>query len=79
MDCSKQPSWELGLLCYELACIQLPKTLDFNSTPLAFDFQLLENLNFPKQFTEMVTKLLCSDPTNRLGLREALNILEDMC
>jgi len=78
VDCSKQPSWELGIICYVLATLEQPfpdQTTQFSSVHL----QTLENLKFPKKYVDVVNNLLNSDLSNRIELKEALDILEEMC
>jgi len=80
---AKQPSWELGVICYEIAvgehpfmdypvgCGQLPN-LHVND----FDVSKLEILNFPKVFISTLVGLTHDDPCGRFPISSGCDLLD---
>lgn len=79
---SKQPSWELGIICYEIATLTHP----FDGYPplhgpvsvTKLDTTLLEKLNYPEAFIKLVENLVDNDFTKRMELSEAFDKLQSL-
>jgi len=79
---SKQPSWELGIICFEIATLSHP----FDSYPplqgtvsvTKLDTTWLEQLNYPKPFIKLVESLVENDFTKRMELSEAFDKLQSL-
>ena len=86
IDFSKQPSWELGLVCFEIACGEHPfgdYPLGFPETPHLAVPELkigaLQELNFPEQFISILVGLLKNDAKSRLDIKTACALLHGCC
>jgi len=86
IDYSKQPSWEIGILSYEISCGFHP----FVNYPIGFppvpnlavpaiDTKPIVKVNlYPKEFATLVAAMLNSNPTERLDLPSAVKQLDRM-
>jgi len=74
---AKQPSWELGVICYEIAVGEHP----FGDYPMGGelpnlhvtkpDVSQLEKLNFPQLFIDTIVGLVENDPEKRISISTA--------
>jgi len=85
MNYSKQPSWELGVICHEIATLEHPFSTypqNYEAPPSLkvppFDSSLLVQLEYPEAFVQVVSKLLYNDPVERMDLNTAVELLQDI-
>lgn len=83
LNYSKQPSWELGVICFEISCGEHP----FGDYPVGFeknknivvpplDTTLPDVLQVPPNFTKTLINLLQNDPSKRPTIDEAYALLK---
>uniref|UniRef100_A0A6B2L8T6 Protein kinase domain-containing protein n=1 Tax=Arcella intermedia TaxID=1963864 RepID=A0A6B2L8T6_9EUKA len=72
-DFSKQPSWELGIICYEICSKgECPFDLnDYNKDLPDIDFTLMLKKGYPKEFLLLITDLLQQNSSERISIEEA--------
>jgi len=80
----KQPSWELGLICYEIVFGKYPFPNYTNQKPqhyavgnVEFPPSILER-PCPKNFKDTVQALLQNEPTSRIELKSAVKMLKSV-
>jgi len=80
---SKQPSWELGVICHEICTFEHPFILypDKNGPPFSipkFSPDRLLERKFPKLFIDLISKLLL-EYDQRMSIFEAFEMLGTLC
>jgi len=80
---SKQPSWELGVICHEICTfehpyIPYPDKNESQFTVPKFSPERLQAKKFPKSFIDLVSKLLV-ESDQRMSISEACEVLDAMC
>jgi len=86
VDYNKQPSWELGVLCYEIICgvhpygnypdgyPPVPHLRVFESE---VNFKRMKEKNIPENFISVVKNLLSNNPKDRLPIKDAFVSLDE--
>jgi len=81
---SKQPSWELGVICHEICTYEhpfVPYPDTNNGPPFSipkFSPKRLQDKKFPKSFIDLVVALLV-ESNQRLSIFEACRLLDAVC
>jgi len=85
IDYSKQPSFEFGVICYEILCGRpplpdYPVHYDFNyPIQIEFDRTYIDSKeNIPEGVKDKISRLLNNDPNERPLIEEIINFFEDM-
>jgi len=84
IDYSKQPSFEFGVICYEILCGGLHPLQDYPfefkyPIQIEFDRTYIDSKEIiPKGVKDMISLLLKNDPNERPLIEEVINFFEDM-